>query len=369
MSTTSTTSSVFSDFTFNNGVHIANRLAVAPMTHWASNPDGSLSAAERTFIDGRGTGFALFISAATLVTAHGKAFNGEPHALSEADLPALRERAEIAHAGGNLAILQLHHGGRLALPHLVPDGRIFAPSADAETGAQELTLSQITAIIEGFGRATELALAAGYDGVEIHGANNYLLQQFISGATNHRNDAYGQDRLLLTKEVLAKVLAVRTAANRGDFIVGYRLSPEEPFERGITMNDTRTLIETLNDFDLQYVHISLGDFFAKSHRGADTGRPRLETIRKILRPDIALVGVGNLLNADDIARAFATDWVDIIALGKAVMLNPNLYDLLQNDPDAIVTAADPANVDHYGIPPRLWQMVLLDQPWLPSLQR
>ena len=102
---------LFQSYTFNNGVTVSNRLAVAPMTHLASDDNGHITDEERQFLTDRFRGIGLFISAATLVHDGGKAFYGQPEAIGPEDLPSLREVAHIAHDQGAKALLQIHHGG------------------------------------------------------------------------------------------------------------------------------------------------------------------------------------------------------------------------------------------------------------------
>ncbi|STY87348.1 NADH oxidase [Moraxella ovis] len=105
------TNNILTPFVLNNGVKVPNRLVVAPMTHYASNPDGTLSDEERDFLVGRSDDFGLFITAATLVHPSGKAFVGQPCAYDEQYLPSLTQIADIIKKGGAKAILQIHHGG------------------------------------------------------------------------------------------------------------------------------------------------------------------------------------------------------------------------------------------------------------------
>lgn len=120
---------LFSFYTLPNGVEIKNRLVVAPMTHWGADVHtGVITDAERNFLKGRAEGFGMFILAATLVARGGKSFAGEPHAISEADLPSLKERARIIHAQGAKAVLQIHHGGYTALNDLLDGMDKIAPS-------------------------------------------------------------------------------------------------------------------------------------------------------------------------------------------------------------------------------------------------
>ena len=190
------TSRLFEKYTLNNKVEVPGRLVVAPLTLFSSNPDGTINDEEREYLKIKGTGIGLYIFGATAVTQNGIAFISQPRALSEKDLPSLEERAKIIKSQGALAINQIHHGGALAIKEysgLDP----LAPSADIanqmlkekgllKSPVKELTNDEINKIIEGFGHATELSIKAGYDGIEIHGANNYLLQQFYSPFTNRR---------------------------------------------------------------------------------------------------------------------------------------------------------------------------------------
>lgn len=120
------TTPLFSPFTLNNGVEIRNRLVVTPMTHYASNPDGTLSDEEQAFLTGRADDFGIFITAATLVHPSGKAFVGQPCAYDESHLASLTKIASIIKQGGAKPILQIHHGGYQSLAQF---GEVIAPSA------------------------------------------------------------------------------------------------------------------------------------------------------------------------------------------------------------------------------------------------
>ena len=359
---------VFQPYTFNNGATVPNRLAVAPMTHFASDENGHITDQERTFLCNRFNGFGLFIAAATLVQADGKTFHGQPYAINEDDLPSLREVARIAQAQGAKAILQIHHGGLKA--ELSAD--IVAPSADEATGVRELTAAEIEQLIAAYANAATLAVQAGFDGVEIHGANGYLLQQFVSAQTNRRTDEWGgslQNRLRFPLAVVDAVAAAVKAHAKPDFILGYRFSPEEPGEHGITMAETFALVDALVQKPLQYLHVSLHDFYKKARRGADTHRARMELLHERIAGRLPLIGVGNLYTGSDIAQAFETGWAEFIALGKTVMINPDLADLVREGRDAdIQTEFDPDHADHYRLPDALWQRCLTNSPWLPPVK-
>ncbi|KPN72143.1 NADH-dependent flavin oxidoreductase [Neisseria sp. 83E34] len=363
---------LFQSYTLNNGVVVKNRLVVAPMTHWASNADGSISESERRFLQNRFEGFGMFIAAATLVSPEGKAFGGQPEAIGMEDLPNLKEVAQIAHEQGAKAVLQLHHGGTKAMADLLEGADKVAPSDDEAGGSRALTDQEIRALIEAFARAAELALEAGFDGVEIHGANGYLIQQFVSAQSNRRSDEWGgslANRLRFPLAVVDAVDAVRRKHNRPDFILGYRFSPEEGGDNGLTMQDTFALIDAMVQKPLQYLHVSLWDFYKKARRGADTNLTRIEQIHQRIGGKLPLIGVGNLFSAEQILAAYQTGWAEFIALGKTVLLNPDLAELIESGREAeIVCELDPDKADRYRIPERLWQQCQMELAYLPPVK-
>ncbi|MCW9714622.1 NADH-dependent flavin oxidoreductase [Avibacterium sp. 21-594] len=365
-------SPLFEPYRLNNQVEIKNRLVVAPMTHFASNPDGTLSDQERQFLQHRAQDMGMFITAATLVSESGKAFHGQPEAIKESQLESLSQTADLLKKQGTKAILQLHHGGKLALNELLNGKDKVAPSDDAETGARALTEAEIERIIADFAQATDLAIRAGFDGVEIHGANGYLLQQFFSAQSNQRTDKWGGDlthRLRFPLAVVDAVNAVREKYQQPEFIIGYRLSPEEPGENGITMTETLALVEALAQKTLQYLHVSLWDFYKKVRRGGDTQMARLALIHQQLNGRLPLIGVGNLFTAEQLLAALDTGWVEFVAVGKSVMINPTLATLIkEGKTQEIITALDPEKADHYDIPDVLWSLCVKGSPWLPPVK-
>ena len=177
---------LFEKIKLNNNVEIPNRLAV----------DGTISEEEREYLKIRGTGIGLYILGATAVSQEGITFYSQPRALSEKDIPSLKERADIIKSQGAKAINQIHHGGIYAkkqLSGMSPVGpSIGIPNEEFEkrkidpSSIKELTDEEIKKIIQNFAYAAELSLKAGYDGVEIHGEkiifffNNFILHILIT---------------------------------------------------------------------------------------------------------------------------------------------------------------------------------------------
>ena len=186
-------SKLFEKYTLNNKVEVPGLLAVAPLTLFGSNSDGSVSEEEREYLKLRATGIGLYILGATAVSQEGIAFFNQPRALSDKDIQPNAERAKIIKDQGALAINQIHHGGCFANKKYsgVPVKAVCAEVSNKELKDKgifneenkfnEFSEEDIERIINDFAKATEISLKAGYDGIEIHGANNFILQQFYSG--------------------------------------------------------------------------------------------------------------------------------------------------------------------------------------------
>lgn len=334
---------LFEEYKLNNGVSVRNRLVVAPLTHWSSDANGHATPAELNYLKARSHGFGLFISAAIAVDKEGIAFTGQPVAFGEGDLESLSKVAETIKNDGALAIAQLQHGGAAALtslnggvayaPSLLDNQEIDTIGVKLKVKTKEMSEQDIEKVKADFLRAAELALRAGFDGIELHGANGYLLQQFFSAKTNRRKDAYGgsfENRIRLALELVDGINELKMRLNRPDFIVGYRITPEEPGDNGLTMTDTLGLVDALVGKGLQYIHISLQGFYNKARRGADTGKSRLQLVKERLEgTGVALIGVGGLRTPDQALEAFNTHTADFVAIGMGVLVNPNFVELIE----------------------------------------
>lgn len=322
---------IFEPYELNNGVRLDNRLVVAPLTIYDAGPDGELTEAARSFWHDRFRGFGMFIMPFTNVAASGIGFES-PNAFDHRHLPTLTEYAGISHEQGALSVVQLAHSGLRAMPSMTQGHHPVAPTGDVTGRIRTMTTREVEEMVASFAYAAELALEAGHDGVEIHGANGWLIQQFFSASTNLSTDAWGgslEARMRFPLEIVKAVDEVRRRHNRPNFIIGYRFSPEEPGPRGITMTETLALVDAMLEMPLQYLHVSLWDFYKYSRRGADTALTRMQTLHEHINGRMPLIGVGNLLTAEGIAKAWETGWADLVAVGKSVMLNPNLVELIK----------------------------------------
>ena len=375
-------SKLFEKYLLNNNVPVSNRLVIAPITLFSSNLDGSLTDEERKYLKNRAKGIGIYILGSTAISPEGITTITQPRVFSEKDLPSLSERAKIIKSQGALAIVQINHRGALANKDLG-----LPPVAPSEQGGKkllkkrglpineihELTDNEIKKIIKKFAYATELCLKAGYDGIELHGANNYLIQQFYSPFVNRRNDDWGgsdKKRMNFPLQIVDEVCKIRDKYNRPDFIIGYRLSPEEPFEGGITMTETLKLVRALSSKPIQYMHISQKNYYKKVRNGEGVGEERLKIIHEETKGKVALIGIGGLLSEKDFNSAINSGFSEFIAVGRASILNKNLGIILgKGKGDQIILELDPEHPEKYDIPSNLWEMCLTGQEWLPPLKR
>ncbi|GAF66638.1 NADH-dependent flavin oxidoreductase [Bacillus sp. TS-2] len=359
---------LFETFTFPNGVDIKNRLVLAPMTHYSSNEDGTISEEELAYIKVRTKDFGTIITACANVTENGKAFYGQPGIFSDEMLPGLKKLAKTIQNEGAKAIIQIHHGGFQSPPELVPNRDVVSASSIKE-GVRSLQHDEIKEIIKAFGDATKRAIDAGFDGVEIHGANGYLIQQFYSPHSNIREDQWGGTNENRMRFPLAIVDAcqgiVEKYANK-PFILGYRFSPEEPSTPGLTMTETFALVDSLANKPLDYLHISLAEALSAPHRGAaQTNLSRVELIRDVINERVPLIAVGSI-NTPDQALEVREKNIPLIAFGRELLIAPRWGQLVMNDQlEEIEYILQLKEKDKYQLPENLWKKIENREGWVP----
>ena len=375
-------SKLFEKITLNNKVEVPSHLVIAPLTLFGSNEDGTISKEESEYLKMRATNIGLYILGATAVSEEGVAFVCQPRAISEKDIPSLSERAKIIKSQGALAINQIHHGGALAVKQYSKLNPV-APSEEIankelkdkgilndDNRIRELNDKEIKELINKFAYAAELSLKAGFDGVEIHGANNYLIQQFYSPYTNRRKDDWGgsdEKRMNFPLKIIDAICKIREKYNKPNFIIGYRLSPEEPYEGGLTMTETLKLVRVLVKKPIQYIHISEKNFFQKARNGEGAGIERLKLIHNETKGKVALIGVGGLFSENDFNRALNSGFCEFIGCGKASMINKDLGVKLKNG-KKLDLELDSNHPEKYSIPSNLWKMCINGAEWLPPVK-
>jgi 2,4-dienoyl-CoA reductase-like NADH-dependent reductase (Old Yellow Enzyme family) len=342
-----------------NGLNLRNRLVVAPMTTYSSYEDGRIREDELPYLRRRAEGgFGIVMTAACAVHPRGKAFDGQWVCWEDTFMDSLISAADAIHDGGAAAVLQIHHGGRQC-PSRICGGPPLSASAipserpNAETPVA-MTDEEIEETIYAFSMAALRAQAAGYDAVEIHGANTYLLQQFVSPHSNRRDDEWGQDRLAFPLAVVDSIMQTVPG-----YPVGYRFSPEESENPGIRLEDTFKLIDGLCTFDLSFLHISLGNFRQGSIRG-DYEAPTLTRVLEHIDGRLPLIGVGSVkTHADyDEIRAMGAD---LVALGRVAITEPEWPKV--RSPRLSIPASNAADV--LTVPEGLTNKIYAVKGWFP----
>ncbi|MCM3586551.1 NADH-dependent flavin oxidoreductase [Mesobacillus maritimus] len=373
---------LLTSFTLPNGVELKNRIVMAPMTNFSSNSDGSVSDAEVNYYARRSSGVSMVITACTYVTPNGKGFPGEFAGDNDDMIPSLKRLASAIKEQGAKAILQIFHGGRMCPPNLVPNGELVSASdVPAESGGvsteepnvipRPLTEAEVEDMIKAFGETTRRAIEAGYDGVEIHGANGYLIQQFFSPHSNRREDRFGgslEKRMTFPLAVVDEVQKVVKEHASSSFIVGYRFSPEEPETPGITMGDTLQLVDRLADKNLAYLHVSLNDFFSKPRRGVENlNKTRIEHLLEKINNRVPLIGVGSIYTAEDARKAFETG-VPLLAIGRELIIDPDwVQKVAEGKEKEIITEINKNKQDELVIPDPLWNAIIHTPGWFPGV--
>ena len=354
---------LFKSLTLPNGVEVRNRFVLAPLTHTSSNDDGTISDIELPYIEKRSKDVGIAINAASNVNDVGKAFPGQPSVAHDSDIEGLKELAQVMKKNGAKAIVQIHHGGAQALPELTPDGDVVAPSAislksfgqQEEHDAREMTAEEIEQTIRDFGEATRRAIEAGFDGVEIHGANHYLIHQFVSPYYNNRNDVWA-DNLKFPMAVIDEVVKAKKEYANDEFIVGYRLSPEEAESPGISMEITEQLINQIANQPLDYIHISLMDVNSETREGKYKGENRLKLIHHWVNGRMPVIGIGSVFTPEDALNAIDNVGVELVALGREILLDADFVGKIKNgQEEEIISEYDPNREDRHELPPKLWK--------------
>jgi len=350
-----------------------NPIVMAPMTTFSANEDGTVSDAELSYYKARANGVGMVITATTYVTPSGKGFAGQFAGYNDSFLPGLKKLSEAIKGEGALAILQMFHGGRMAIPAEIPGGQTISASAIApeRPGAmtpREMSEIEIQDTIKAFGETTKLAIDAGFDGVEIHGANTYLLQQFFSPHSNRRDDFWGgsiDKRMNFPLAVISEVKKVVKENASENFIIGYRFSPEEMENPGITLEDTLSFVDVLADQELSYLHASLMDFWQSSMRDKTKTSPVTCAILDRIHGRVPFIGVGSIHTPEDAIKALDTG-ADFIALGRELIMEPEWVNKVNlGKTSEIRTTLSKASKDSLSIPEPLWNAIINTPGWFP----
>ncbi|MDG4721127.1 MULTISPECIES: alkene reductase [Thalassospira] len=337
------TNSLFASYDL-NGIKLPNRMVMAPMTRCRTNQPGNIPNDLMATYYAQRASSGLIISEATQISSTGQGYSFTPGIHSDEQIAGWRKVTKAVHDAGGRIFLQLWHVGRMSHESFHADGKPIAPSAlspdaqvwvvDPQTGQggmvdctlpRAMTLSDIAQVIGEFRQGAANAIAAGFDGVEIHGANGYLVDQFLRSTSNHRDDAYGgspEKRVRFLKEV-CEAVADEIGAER----TGIRLAP---FITQRNMNDP-AIIDTIllaareiENIGLAYIHLSEADW------------DDAPVIPDQFRKDLRTVYSGAIIVAGKYTKQrgetiLSAGGADLVAYGRPFIANPDLVDRFQND--------------------------------------
>jgi 2,4-dienoyl-CoA reductase-like NADH-dependent reductase (Old Yellow Enzyme family) len=339
---------------------LKNRLAVAPMSRVSAAPDGTptdeMSDYYRDFAHG---GFGVVITEGTYIdTAHSQGYLNQPGLATDAHVDGWRRVTDAVHAAGAPVIAQLMHAGALSQGNSHGVGAI-APSAITPRGVKleeyggsggwptprEMRDGDIDSVVQGFLDAAARAHVAGFDGVEIHAANGYLLDQFLTVYTNARDDEFGGsvvNRIRLTARIVADI---RRRMGR-HFLLGVRLSQTKVndltyrWPGGAT--DAEIIFAALTETGADYLHIA-----SEGRDFIDTARlPDGRTITAVAREvsGLPVMANGGMHDLHQVAEVLDGGHADLVSVGRGALANPDL-------PARLVAGADLNQFDHAMLSP------------------
>ncbi len=360
---------IFKPVILPNGVSLKNRIMMAPMTTCSGFYEGSVTHDLIEYYRARAGEIGTIIVECGFVDNKGLAFPGAIGLDNDDKIEGLAKIAKAIKEKGSKAVIQVYHGGRMVEPKLIGGQSPVGPSAIAapRPGAAtpiELTADEVDEMIDKFGQAVRRAIQAGFDGVEIHGANTYLIQQFYSPNSNQRTDKWGGSRDNRARFPLAVLdithNMVKEYANP-DFIVGYRFSPEELEVPGIRFDDSMYLLEKLAEKGLDYVHFSMGAILRPSIVETNDPTPLINkyvAMRSQTLAKIPVVGVGNVVNISDVEAAMDNGF-DLVAVGRACIAYPDWLSRVEKG-EKLELFINSDKREELNIPEPLWHFSLVE---------
>jgi len=332
---------------------LKNRIGVAPMTRMSSQRDSVPRQDVLDFLVRRAENGAAVVYTEAIVTDYESAqgYPGQARILTQRQIDTWRPVVAKIKTAGALAIMQIFHCGRMGWPEVNPAGRIIAPSAVAPaqdnplTGEpypvpDEMSLFDIEQVINGFVRTAKGAVAAGFDGIEIHGAHGYLINQFLSAYSNRRTDGYGgspENRYRFTHEVIQAVDAVIPE----ETLLFFRISNWGVADMEVSLfadrADYQTMIKQLSKEPLDAISVSTYRF---SDEAFDSGKSMAALTREVT--DLPLMICGQI--HDRASAEEALEDADLVLSAKSILLNPTWVADVQDGKPLLLHSSEDANV-------------------------
>ena len=303
-----------------NGLVIPNRSVLAAMTNKQSHADGTLSDEEMRFLLRRAEGgFGLITTAASHVQESGQGWVGEFGVWGDHHLPGLTSLATQLKQHDSKSFVQIFHGG-MRSPSSITGQKASSASvnfiSESEGSSRRLSISEVEETISCFVKAAQRCEAAGFDGVELHGAHGYLIAQFLGSNTNRRSDTFGGDVEQRCAFLLRIIRDIREVVS-DEFAIMVRLSPVSE-EIGITMKDTKQVIDLLIKEKIDALHISCWDVFEKQ----DNHQTITKELCSIYSESIPIVSTGSVWSAED-AQFVLDQGAQAVGVARVALPHPD----------------------------------------------
>ncbi|APJ04270.1 NADH:flavin oxidoreductase [Silvanigrella aquatica] len=296
-----------SEFQFHKGIKVKNRISLAPMTNLQSNLDGTVNQQEIHWLTLRAQGgFGLIITCCSHVSKQGQGWDNEFAIYDDKFIPGLTELACSLKKQGSINIVQLFHAGSRspskvtgAQPLSASEFILDVPNFEKP---RAMNLNDIKNVINDFANAAERAYKSGFDGIEIHGANGYLITQFLSKQTNFRNDEYGgsfENRARFLRDI---IYSCQKKVPRS-FLIGVRINPEGTFgEKGLDLDENLQLAKWLIEDGIDFIDFSELNLFQPVKKYPEKNICSISYFREQIK-DFPIIVTGGIKTPDDAKRA------------------------------------------------------------------
>lgn len=364
---------VCESFELPSGVKLKNRLFFAPISTMEDAPDGKVTKDELAFFKQRTGDVGAIIIASAYVNQEGKSYGNNLSVSHDHYIDSLKTLSSTLKENNTKAILQIYHGGAMAQSQ-TDYSKVLCVSDNStrlskDETYQELTESTINNIISDYEKAVLRAIKAGFDGVEIHGANSYLPNQFLMPSWNLREDKWGgsrENRLRFLKEIINKSLKVIEKNAEKPFALGLRFSLEDAFlesdeKRNQSFQESLLLLDQLDQMGLDYIHITSSNVLEnKVFEGKSI---KLLTLVKAVLRTTPLIGCGNILQPESVEDALSL--TELVSACRPFVFNPDwATQILSNKP--IVLPKETPNWQmrqELNIPRNLWKGIESSPEW------
>ncbi len=315
---------------------LRNRMVMPPMSTRISNTDGSVSPRLLKYYETRAKGGvgAIIVEYSYVDEEASKAAVCQLGVYSDNLLPGLGELAETIQFHGAKALMQLCHGGGQSPSSLIKRSPLAPSAIPGKSGEfpKEMTIDEIKKVVSSFGDAALRTQKAGFDGVEIHGAHGYLINQFLSQRFNKRTDAYGPSFSARVRFPMEIVQEIRQKVGK-KFTVGFRLNVDDFMVDGVTLEESKQFVKMLEDVGISYIHASGGTYESHQYMISPSYLKRghlaylAREIKQVVSiPVISVGGINHEVGPQIIENGDA----DLVAMGRALVADPELPNKLKD---------------------------------------